>query len=105
MIHENKRIISIVIISIALLQGLIVGARYFQSKMNLTNPLIPESLISGIMKFSIFMSTLYFFVVILNVFYLFKRKGFWSIVIFSGIILVGLALFGQKIHTVFVTSY
>lgn len=101
---ENKRISSIVVLCIASLQVIIVLARYFQSKTNLANPLIPEILIDRIRNFSLFMSVLYLSVVALNIAYLVWRKGFIVVVIFSSAILIGLALFGQKIHTAFITA-
>lgn len=101
---ENRNISSIVVLCVALLQFVIVVVRYFQSRMNLNNPLIPEALIERIGSFTLFMSVLYLSVVALNIAYLVWRKGFIVVVIFSSAILIGLALFGQKIHTAFITA-
>lgn len=82
----------------------IVAVRYFQSAANLSNPLIPESLLTGIRNFSTAMVVIYAFVVFLNVFYLLTRKLFWPVVILSMLILCSAAYFNFDIHDYFISN-
>ncbi|AWH86848.1 hypothetical protein HYN59_17805 [Flavobacterium album] len=99
---QDRKIISIVILAISLLQAIIVSVRYFQSDLNLSNPLIPDSLLNGIRNFTIAMVAIYVFVVLLNVFYLATKKLFLPIAVLSILILSAGSYFTSAIHDYFI---
>lgn len=98
---ENKRIFSIVVLCLALLQIIVIVTRYLQARSNLQNPLIPQSLVDHVAEFSGIMLSLYIIVALLNIFYLLRKKAFITIAVISSIILIGLALFGQYFHSAY----
>jgi len=95
----NRTISSIVLLCIAFVQLIISAYRYIISaQTTLTNPLIPVGLKDAVVNFSTLLVGLYLFVLLLNVFHLWKKILFWPIFITSVLIMVGIALFGQQIH-------
>ena len=94
----NRTISSIVLLCIAFVQLVISVYRYINAQTVLTNPLIPVGLKDAVVNFSTLLVGLYLFVLLLNVFYLWKKILFWPIFITSVLVVLGIALFGQQIH-------
>jgi len=100
----NRKISSIVILCIAMLQLIIAAARYIDAKTTLANPLIPPGLKDAVANFSILIAGCYLLVIMLSVYYLWQEKLFWPVTIISLLIMVGLALFGHQIHDYYFRS-
>lgn len=94
----NRKISCIVILCVAALQLIIAVVRYIDAKTTLANPLIPVGLKDAVANFSILMAGAYLLVIMLNVYYLWRKKIFWPVMIVSLLIMIGLALFGHQIH-------
>jgi hypothetical protein len=99
--NQAKKIISIAVLGICILQILIVAARYFEAKANMNNPLIPGSLIVYIRNFSLIAIGLYVIAVLSNIFYLVTKRFFLGAVIVSFIILLSVALLLPQLYTYF----
>lgn len=101
---QDRRIVAIVILCIAFIQMAIVGVKLLQSDANLSNPLIPDTLINGIRNYSFAMMGCYFIAIILLVIYLKTQKFFWAIIIGSVIILAAVALLTPQIQHYFLNN-
>jgi|GEM_PF-6263598 hypothetical protein len=99
---QDRKIISIVILAISLLQAVIVAVRYFRSVVNLNNPLIPESLLTGIRNFSITVIAIYVIVALLNIYFLVTKKFFLPVTIVSILTLCAIFYFTADMQSYFI---
>tara|TARA_B100001105_G_C21963932_1_gene261980 strand:- start:13 stop:336 length:324 start_codon:yes stop_codon:yes gene_type:complete len=100
--QRDRKIIAIVVLVIAIIQFLIVAVRYLQSCYNLSNPLIPDSLLMGIRNYSFVMMGCYLAAIVLMAIYLKTKKLFWLFLISSILILAGISLFTLQIQNYFI---
>lgn len=98
---NDRKIIGIVVLVIAIIQFMIVATRYLQSWYNLKNPIIPDSLLTGIRNYSFVMMGCYFVAIVLMAIYLKTKKLFWVFLISSILILAGVSLFTVQIQNYF----
>jgi hypothetical protein len=99
--QKDRKVIAIVVLAIALIQILLVGGRYAKSVLNFNNPLIPDSLLTGIRNYSFVMMGCYFVAIVLMAIYLKIRKHFWVFLIISILILAAVSLFTLQIQDYF----
>ncbi len=98
---EGKSIVIYVIIGVILLKIAILWTEYFQFKMNLNNPLIPQSLSVWKFNYSLFLTLTKGTALLLCVYYLLAKRFFLPILIFSLAVLVAEVLFMIQIHKMF----
>ncbi len=98
---KDRKIVAIVVLAIAFIQIFLVGGRYVKTAINLNNPLIPDSLITGIRNYSFAMIGCYFVAVLLMAVYLKTQKFFWALITASILILAAVALFTVQIQNFF----
>ncbi|MDI1256242.1 MAG: hypothetical protein PSV16_09075 [Flavobacterium sp.] len=102
MIQSNNKktlqiIVSTVIVLFSIFQIIAVIVAYMQQKMNFTNPLIPQGLLSGIRNFTIFVVIVYMIVIIGNLFSIYKKRYFYTAQIISFLLLLGFQFFYPEI--------
>jgi hypothetical protein len=99
---QEKKIVSIAVIGIAFIQIVIVGVKYLNSANELKNPLIPDSLLTGIRNYSFAMMGCYFISIVLMVAYLKTKKFFWAYTVSAILILAAVAIFTMQIQSYFI---
>jgi len=98
MTDSNKKAVSLVIISFGIVQIIITVAKYLQLFYNLDNPLIPQNLILGIRNYSVVLLAIYIVPVLVNIFYIIKKRYFLPVMFISFFVLLGVTICSNLIH-------
>jgi len=99
--EKNRRVISLVVLGVLVLQIIIVTIKYVQYCYDLNNPLIPRALLIPIRNYTIAVVGIYILPIIVNGIFLIKKRFFWAAMVISFLCLIAVVLFGHKLQQYF----